>query len=219
VLAAALPASPIRYELSRSRSLAAIRYSTVDVRIRRHTAVMTIDLDPVNSPEAYRQSLLAALGDDDPAAAQAATPRLLRDLVADAGDALREPPEPGEWSVVECLSHLVDGELIVAARYRWMLAEDEPDIVGYDQALWVANLRQRDEDAQTLLAVFDALRSWNLELWARTPIEARSRFGVHRERGAESLDLTFRLAAGHDRIHLAQAERALERARTRASTA
>jgi hypothetical protein len=178
--------------------------------------LVTIDLDPVNSPEAYRQSLLAALGEDDPAAAQATTPGLLRDLVADAREALREPPEPGEWSVIECLSHLVDGEVIVAARYRWMLAEDEPDIVAYDQALWVANLGQRAEDPGTLLAVFEALRGWNLELWARTPIEARARFGVHRERGAESLDLTFRLAAGHDRIHLAQAHRALASVRERA---
>jgi hypothetical protein len=180
---------------------------------------LTLDIDPVNSPDAYRQSLLAALGDDDPADVQAATPGLLRDLVKDAGDALREPPEPGEWSVNECIAHLVDGELVVAARYRWMLAEDEPDIIGYDQALWVANLEQRTEDPEQLLAVFDALRGWNLELWARTPVEARSRFGVHRERGPESLDLTFRLAAGHDRIHLAQARRALELARSRATTA
>ena len=177
---------------------------------------MSIDLDPVSAPDAYRQSLLAALGDDDPAVAQAATPGLLRDLVAEARDALREPPEPGEWSVNECIAHLVDGELIVAARYRWMLAEDEPDIVGYDQGLWVANLGQRTEDPEKLLAVFDALRGWNLELWARTPIEARSRFGVHRERGPESLDLTFRLAAGHDRIHLAQAHRAVATVRERA---
>jgi len=177
---------------------------------------MSIDLDPVSAPDAYRKSLLVALGDDDPAAVQAATPGLLRDLVADARDALREPPEPGEWSVNECLAHLADGELIVTARYRWMLAEDEPDIVGYDQALWVANLGQRAEDPETLLAVFEALRGWNLELWTRTPFEARSRFGVHRERGAESLDLTFRLAAGHDRIHLAQAHRALASMRERA---
>ena len=180
---------------------------------------MTSDIDPVNSPDAYRQSLLSALGDDDPAVVQAATPTLIRDLVAEAGDLLRVTPEPGEWSVNECLAHLVDGELIVAARYRWMLAEEEPDVVGYDQAMWVANLGQRGEDPATLLAVFDALRGWNLELWARTPVEARSRFGVHRERGPESYELTFRLAAGHDRIHLAQARRALEAARGVATSA
>jgi hypothetical protein len=32
---------------------------------------------------------------------------------------------------------------------------------------------------------------------------------VHAERGPESYELTFRLIAGHDRFHLAQARRAL----------
>ena len=174
---------------------------------------MTIDLDPVRAPDAYRQSLLAALGDDDPAAVQADTPRLLRALVAEAGDLLRVAAEPGEWSALECLAHIVDGELVMAGRVRWIVAEDEPDIVGYDQDLWVSGLRQVDEDPETLLAVFEAIRRWNLELWARsTPVE-RVRIGVHRERGPESYELTFRLAAGHDRVHLAQARHALEAAR------
>jgi hypothetical protein len=178
---------------------------------------MSIDLDPVSAPDAYRRSLLAALGDDDPAVAQAATPGLFRELVADAGEALRVAPAPGEWSVVECLAHIVDGELIVAARSRWILAEDEPDIVGYDQALWVSRLGQNAEDPERLLAVFEALRGWNLDLWTRTHASGRGRVGVHRERGPESYELTFRLAAGHDRIHLAQARRALEVARGQAA--
>ncbi|HEX5591220.1 MAG TPA: DinB family protein [Candidatus Limnocylindrales bacterium] len=170
---------------------------------------MRISPDPVGAAEAYRQLLLAALGDDDPAEAQVETPARIRALVTEAGDALRTAPEPGEWSVLECLGHLTDGELVVAGRYRWILAEDEPDIVGYDQALWVDRLRHREDDVERLLTLFEALRAANLDLWARLSPADRARVGVHRERGAESLELTFRLAAGHDRIHLAQARRAL----------
>jgi hypothetical protein len=36
---------------------------------------------------------------------------------------------------------------------------------------------------------------------------------MHAERGPESVDLTFRLMAGHDRFHLAQARRALDAVR------
>lgn len=169
--------------------------------------------DPVAAPEAYRQSLLAALGDDDPADVLAGGPAAVRTLVADAGDLLRVRPEPGEWSVVECVAHLADAELIVAARYRWIVAEDEPLIVGYDQDLWVSRLRQVDDDPATLLAVFDSLRRWNLELWASRPEEDRQRVGRHTERGPESYGLTFRLAAGHDRVHVAQARRALDAVR------
>lgn len=171
--------------------------------------------DPVREAEAYRQSLLAALGDDDPAEAQAQTPAALRALVAEAGDRVRVRPEPGEWSALECIGHIVDGELVVAGRMRWIVAHDEPEIIGYDQDLWVAGLRHNEDDPDALLELFEALRGANLDLWSRITPEQRRRVGIHNERGPESLELTFRLAGGHDRIHLAQARRALEAAQTR----
>jgi hypothetical protein len=169
--------------------------------------------DPLLDVEAYRRSLLAALGGDDPAAAQAETAATLRALVAEAGPLLRVRPAPGEWSVLECIGHIVDGELVVAGRYRWILAHDEPDIVGYDQARWVDRLRHNEDDAEELLRVFEAIRTANISLWRRLSEADRARVGIHRERGPESLDLTFRMAAGHDRVHLAQARRALDAAR------
>jgi hypothetical protein len=60
-----------------------------------------------------------------------------------------------------------------------------------------------------MLAMFEALRRTNLALWARTPVADRARIGMHSERGPESYELTFKLIAGHDRNHLAQARRAL----------
>lgn len=176
-------------------------------------------IDPVDAPDAYRAELLRWLDADDPALVQSVTAEAMRRLVRDAGDRLRIRPAPGEWSVIECLGHLVDSELTTSARVRWIVAEDEPDIVGYDQALWVSRLGQDAEDPEQLLAVFEAIRRWNLDLWARTPASERGRVGIHRERGPESYELTFRLAAGHDRIHLAQARRALEAARGQATKA
>ena len=169
--------------------------------------------DPVYEAEAYRQSLLAALGDDDPAEAQSQTPAAIRALVREAGSALRDRPAPGEWSALECLGHITDGELVVGARYRWILAHAEPEIIGYDQALWVDRLRHQDDDVEQLLSLFEALRAANLELWSRLSPADRARVGIHSERGRESIDLMFRLAGGHDRVHLAQARRALEAAR------
>lgn len=165
--------------------------------------------DPIAEPDAYRRSLLAELGDDDPATAQAATPATLRALVAEAGDRLRLRPEPREWSALECIGHIVDGELVSSARYRWIVAEEQPDLIGYDQALWAAALHHDEVDPAILLAMFEGLRAANLDLWARLPVEERARFGLHRERGPESFELTFRMIAGHDRVHLGQARRAL----------
>ena len=174
---------------------------------------MSQTIDPVASPEAYRQSLLAALGDDDPADAQRETSALIRALVADAGALLRVRPEPGEWSVLECIGHITDSELVAGARERWIISEDEPEIVGYDQALWVDRLEHNADDPALLVATFEAMRASNLDLWARRPVTDRPRFGRHKERGPESYEMTFRLAAGHDRVHLDQARRALEAVR------
>ena len=165
--------------------------------------------DPVTQAKAYQQSLLAALGDDDPADAQATTPDRIRRLIAAAGPDLRTKPAPREWSVLECIGHVTDAETVMSARYRWVLAHDEPELVGYDQDLWVDGLRHNADDPAELLAVFEALRTANLALWRRSSPEQRARVGLHRERGPESYELMFRLLGGHDRVHLDQADRAL----------
>ena len=171
--------------------------------------------DPIAAAAAYQRYLLDALGDDDPAIAQASTPAAVRAVIAAAGPDLRTSPEPSEWSVLECIGHIADAEVVYAGRYRWILAHDEPELIGYDQARWVSSLRHRDDDPDRLVALFEALRAANLELWRRSTPSERARVGLHRERGPESFDLSFRLIGGHDRIHLAQAHAALDAARTR----
>jgi hypothetical protein len=171
---------------------------------------MSASPDPVAEPEAYRRHLLGLLGDDDPAAVQAHTPLALRAVARDSGANLRIRPEPKEWSVLEVAGHLLDAEIVYAGRYRWILAHDEPPLPGYDQDLWVDGLAHNEDDPDELLRLFEDLRRANLELWRRMP-EHRGRVGIHAERGPESLDLSFRIIAGHDRFHLRQAREALER--------
>lgn len=168
--------------------------------------------DPVTEPKAYQQLLVGLVGEDDPGEVQRGTAAAIRALVDEAGPDLRARPGEGEWSVLECVAHMTDAEIVASGRYRWILAHDEPELVGYDQDLWVDHLHQPPEDADELLATFEALRRANLALWGRTPAALRDRVGLHRERGPESYGLTFTLMAGHDRFHLAQARRALTRA-------
>ena len=165
--------------------------------------------DPIGDPSGYQRHLLSLLGDDDPAEVQGATPAAWRSVVAQSGDLLAVRPEPGEWSVLECLGHATDAEIVYAGRYRWIVAHDEPPLIGYDQDRWVDRLHHGPEDPDDLLRLFETLRRANLELWALSTPEEKSRVGMHAERGPESLDLSFRLIAGHDRFHLGQARRAL----------
>jgi hypothetical protein len=132
--------------------------------------------DQMQAAEAYRRSLLDLLGTDDPATVQAGTLARLRDLVDRAGADLRARPEPGEWSVIECIGHLVDSELTTAARVRWIVSEDQPDIVAYDQALWVDRLRHVEDDSADLIEMFDVLTSTRRsEPWPRSVPDARRR--------------------------------------------
>jgi DinB superfamily len=167
--------------------------------------------DPVGDAGGYQRFILSKLGEDDPAEVQAGTPSVLRELFREAGDRLRARPAPTEWSVLEAAGHMLDAEVVASARYRWILAQDEPTLAGYDQELWMERLRHNEDDPDELLSLFEALRAANLALWSRSSGAERARIGVHEERGPESYELTFRLIAGHDRNHLAQARQALGR--------
>jgi hypothetical protein len=165
--------------------------------------------DPIQDPSGYQRHLLGLLGDDDPARIQTETPSAFRALLELAGPDASANPDPTEWSVAQCLAHVTDAEIVVSGRYRWILAHDEPPLIGYDQDLWVDRLHTPADPPHELFSLLEPLRAANIALWRRTPDERRGRVGMHAERGPESYELTFRLIAGHDRFHLAQAQRAL----------
>jgi DinB superfamily len=169
---------------------------------------MTGTIDPVSDPQAYQRMILGVLGDRDPYQVQMATPQRLSDLVSESGDALRRRPAEHEWSVLQLIGHLSDGEIVNTARYRWIIAEDTPPLPGYDQDLWVSALHD-DDDPETLLLLFSTLRSANLRLWRSAKEEQRQRVGMHSERGPESFELLFKLIAGHDLFHIEQMRRTL----------
>ena len=171
----------------------------------------TTSPDPISEPKAYQDHLLGLLGTDDPAEVQASAGSAWRTMAVEAGELGFVRPEPSEWSVIECLGHAVDAEVAMSGRYRWILAHDRPPLIGYDQDLWVDRFHAgKNEDPEDLLALFEPLRASNVALWTRSTEEDRARVGMHAERGPESFELCFRMIAGHDRFHLAQARRALE---------
>ena len=174
-------------------------------------------MSPEFQPTDYQRGMLAIVGDDDPADVQAGAAAAWRALLEEAGGDTAVRPEPTEWSVLELLGHVVDAEIVVAFRYRSVVAESRPDIVPFDQDDWVAALHAGpsapEADPEALLSTFSALRAADLALWARTSDAGRRRVGMHRERGPESFGLQFVLIAGHDRFHLDQARVALAQVR------
>jgi hypothetical protein len=164
-----------------------------------------------SSPEAtsaYVQALLELLGDRDPMTVQRQTVAAVRAAVAGLPEDVRRQPEaPGKWSIHEVVQHLADSELVTAFRLRMILAHDTPPIPGYDQDRWASRLRYRDVPLENALDQLDALRRANLHLLDSLTEAEWERFGIHSERGPESVRHLTRLIAAHDLLHLRQITR------------
>jgi hypothetical protein len=161
------------------------------------------------------RELLDELGDLDPAASQLDTLESWDHLIHVAGELSRVKPASNEWSALEVLAHLVAVELINGLRYRAMLVEDSPALADYDMGDWAPLLCPAGVDAGVLLALFRALRGASLDFWGHLDAAGRGRIGIHPECGPESIELRFRMIAGHDCKHLAQARLAVAKARGR----
>lgn len=163
--------------------------------------------DPVAEPGAYKQALLDLLGDREPVDVLAATPHTYREKTEGLSDEmLHRRPEPEEWSVEELLGHFWHAEIVYSFRWRVILAQDRPTLIGYDQDAWTDLPRPEFHD---MLDAFAALRAANVRLVARTDRSLWPRAGVHEERGEESFELGVGLIAGHDLAHLKQLDQTL----------
>jgi uncharacterized damage-inducible protein DinB len=117
---------------------------------------------------------------------------------------LRRRPAPGKWSIAEILGHLLDTEIVYGFRYRMALSESGRPIQAYDQAAWTETLRHRRLSAPRTVARIQLLRRINLDLVTSVPRSSWNRYGMHAERGRETVRRTLELIAGHDLNHLDQ---------------
>src|ERR1700722_12704940 len=110
------------------------------------------------------------LGGQDPIEVIRATPAKLEELVRTLdSEALNRAPAPGKWSIREVLCHLADVEVSFAFRLRQALAEDHHVIQPFDQDKWAVTYSCYD--AVDAVAVFSALRQWDLALISCLPAE------------------------------------------------
>ena len=156
----------------------------------------------------YAAAVLGLLGSRQPVEVLRATPGLVaRAVAALTPEQLKTPELPGKWSVAQVLRHLADTDVVWGWRMRLILAQDRPEITGFDQDLWADRLDYANADANESLEVFAVLRRDNLRLIDRATPADLERVGVHAERGEESAGYLVRLYAGHDLMHLAQIDR------------
>ena len=156
----------------------------------------------------YTRALMDLLGERDPLEVLSAqTPELARLTSGLTEEELRRPEASGKWSVLQVLDHLTDAEAVTGTRLRYVVAEDGPTIIGYDQDLWAARLRYGFSDLATLLSELSALRGRTLRLLGDLSPTELERIGNHSERGPETVRHMMNLMAAHDLVHLRQIAR------------
>ena len=158
----------------------------------------------------YIQRITAQLEGKRPLAVQAATAKKLQRLIKGQPSAkLRKRPAPGKWSVNEILAHLADTEIIVGFRIRLVLGAPGSSFVAVDQDSAVTSGHYEKRDPHKSVEQFRVIREANLALLKSLTPGQWKHYGIHSERGQETIEHMVRMYAGHDINHLRQIERIL----------
>jgi DinB superfamily len=158
----------------------------------------------------YVQRINGYIAGQEPLKVQAATPKKLERLVARVSAAkLRKRPVPDKWSVAEILAHLADVEIVIGWRVRSILGAPGTPIQAFDQDAWVEAGHYAKRNPRESLAQIRAARAANLSLYKSLSPEQWQHYGMHSERGKETVEQIVRMIAGHDLNHLQQIERIL----------
>ena len=118
-------------------------------------------------------------------------------------------PDAGKWSAHEVVVHCGDSEAYGAVRIRLVLAEPEPLIVGYDEALWARTFDYHAQDPELAFRTLEAARAGTAACLRRLPETAFGRVGRHTESGVYTDADWFRIYAEHLEVHAAQIRRNL----------
>jgi hypothetical protein len=156
--------------------------------------------------KAYMKKLDTYRAGRDPIGLMKAAPgKLARAVAGLSAKKMRRRPARGKWSIIEILGHLQDTEFVYGYRIRLSLAQPGATILGYDQAVWTEELHHKRGNAKQLIGRIRVLRDGNLETVRRVPRPLwKKRYGMHNERGKETVRRLLELVAGHDLNHLDQ---------------
>jgi hypothetical protein len=143
-------------------------------------------------------------------------PNRVAEVVLKLSDALLDyKPADGGWSPREVVHHTADSELTSAIRLRRLVAEDHPEIIGYDGDEFARRLFYTQRPVQPSLDAIRAARETSASVLERLREKDWSRAGTHSELGPYSIDTWLAIYASHCHDHAEQIERAVAEATTR----
>jgi hypothetical protein len=90
-----------------------------------------------------------------------------------------------------------------------ILSVNGTPIQAYNETVWAKNANYAKLNPQTSFELFRALRASNVALLKSIPKKMWKYFGMHEERGRETIRRVAQMYAGHDVNHVRQIERIL----------
>jgi hypothetical protein len=159
----------------------------------------------------YMQRILGYIEGKDPLAVLQATPRRIERLVTAATKKrLAAKPAPEKWSVTEILAHLADVEIVQGVRLRMILGASGTPLQGFNQEVWAAFSEYASHDPRLSLEAYKVNRERTLRLLKSLPPKMWKCYGMHSERGKETVKRITEMMAGHDINHAGQIEALLK---------
>ncbi len=160
------------------------------------------------TPQQYTERILGYQEGKEPLKILRGTPKKIQLLIKGVSKKkLMQRPEPAKWSVAEILAHLTDTELVSGFRIRLTLGLNGTPIQGFDQNVWAEKFSYGKRDPEKSLEIFWTLRENNLLLLKSIPKAMWENYGIHSERGVETVARITEMVAGHDINHMAQIEK------------
>jgi len=146
-------------------------------------------------------------------------PQRIREALAKVPqEALKWRPAPEKWSAHEVVVHCADSETNAALRIRYLLAEKNALIVGYDQDAWARVFDYHAQPLDESLAVTAAARSRTVPLLRAMKEADWTKQGRHTESGPYTPEDWLRIYAAHLEGHARQIERNMEAWKARPSS-
>ena len=145
-------------------------------------------------------------GKDPLAVVESTLPRVQAVIAALSADRIAQPIAPGKWTVHEIIAHLADCELVFQARCRWMMFEDNPTLISFDQDPWLTGWRREREPFAATLERYRVLRESTIRMFRAASGADLAKPGKHGQLGAMSSQGVMEVMAGHDLNHLGQLE-------------
>jgi len=131
-------------------------------------------------------------------------PSVVREALNGAAAAAISRPGKEGWSIRDVVVHLSDAELVRAARFRLILAEDEPELFGFDEGVWKRKLHYLWRSPEAALSLYEMLVFTNAELLKECDTKSWARQGIHETDGPLSLGMLLERGAVHAETHAGQ---------------